>query len=336
MGVVGGGEGGGVDGGALAEVGEGEGGVDGADAVEVLVDEAVEEVADVEAIGAADGFGVGGDVDGAVVAEEVVELGLVGEGVDFFEVGEEEQADFFGGAADAIEEDAFVAMVGADFDDVALVSDDVDEFELFEEGGDGGEAFADFGACFDGDAEGRGVVEVEADEGVADGTEFPVGDEEVHGLEIGEGVGAVFVADGEIVGGAVVEVAEASEVDEVAVEGGAGHDGDVGSPGAVMGGVDGGPPDEDGEKEGGEEEEAVFGAGAPEEMEAEGEDGEGEQGAEGEPREVGVVNGEGGPGDEEGAAEEAGNGDEPEGGFEEPEGLGGIWWVGGGGHGVRR
>jgi hypothetical protein len=113
VGVGGGGEGGGVDGGALAEVGEGEGGVDGADAVEVLVDEAVEEVADVEAIGAADGFGVVGDVDGAVVAEEA--------------------ADFFRGAADAIEEDAFVAVVGADFDDVALVTDDVDEFELFEE-----------------------------------------------------------------------------------------------------------------------------------------------------------------------------------------------------------
>jgi len=299
VGVGGGGEAGGVDGGALAEVGEGEGGVDGADAVEVLVDEAVEEVADVEAIGAADGFGVVGDVDGAVVAEEA--------------------ADFFRGAADAIEEDAFVAVVGADFDDVALVTDDVDEFELFEEGGNGGEASADFGAGFDGDAEGRGVVEVEADEGVADGSELSVGDEEVHGLEVGQGIGAVFVADGEVVGGAVVEVAEAGEVDEVAVEGGAGHDGDVGSPRAIMGGEDGGPPDEDGQKKGGEEEEAVFGMGAPEAVDAEGEDGEGEQGAEGEPREIGVVDGEGGPGGEEGAAEEACDGDEPEGGFEEPD-----------------
>jgi hypothetical protein len=48
-----------------------------------------------------------------------------------------------------------------------------------------------------------------------------------------------------------------------------------------MGGVDGGPPDEDGEKEAGEEEEAVFGTGEPEEVDAEGEDDEGEQGAEG-------------------------------------------------------
>src|SRR5262245_41478394 len=78
------------DGRASAPLVERKRGVDPARVVEVPVDETVEEVANVEAADAAGRVGVAHDVDGAAVAQEVIELRTVGQLVDPLQVHQEQ------------------------------------------------------------------------------------------------------------------------------------------------------------------------------------------------------------------------------------------------------
>jgi len=129
--------------------------VEQADVVEVTVDPAVEEVAEVPGAFAADRVGVADDVHGATGFQKVVELGLVVELVDAFKRDEEEEAGGQRLQFDAVEIPLFVTVGGARADEVLLRADEVDQLELLEHRGDRGEALADFRAGFDGDADRR-------------------------------------------------------------------------------------------------------------------------------------------------------------------------------------
>src|SRR4029450_12952519 len=79
---------GGGDARAAAQLIEGKRGVDDTCGVDVTVDEPVQHVAKVEAANPTRGIGVADDVDGAAVAQQMVELRAVGELVDALDVDE--------------------------------------------------------------------------------------------------------------------------------------------------------------------------------------------------------------------------------------------------------
>ena len=315
-----GGLGGGVDEGAGAEFGEGE--VVGGDHfafVEHFVALAVDEEAPVE--GEAFGFGMlGTDGGGAVGGDGVVPAGLVAHLVEVGEVLQEAFAGAFGRDFGAVEVRFFAfAVVGAEADDVAFVGGDVGEFVLTVEAADGGVFFADFFAGFDGEADGRGVGKLEADDGVSHPGGAPVVNEHVDAGELGQADGAGFPAGREVGGGAVVAVADVVEGDFVAVDFGPGELGDIGLPLAVVARGLGGPPGEDeGAGDGGEGEGFPEAAGEQDDADDEDQEGPGGDGLK-----VGEVEAEGaeGPGGEGcgGDPEEAEEGESAE--FEESRRL---------------
>src|SRR5688572_14864854 len=77
------------------------------------------------------------DVQRAVVAQQVVELGRLGEFIDAVQVDQEQPPARLWACAYAVSVNRFASVIGAHADQVALGSDDVDELELLEHRTDG-------------------------------------------------------------------------------------------------------------------------------------------------------------------------------------------------------
>ena len=101
----------------------------------------------------AGGIRVANDVDRAAVRQQVVELRLIRELVDPFEIDQKQPARGFGRHLDAIEKHLLLPMVGANPHEVALASNEVDQLELLEERRDRLETLAHLRPGFDRDAE---------------------------------------------------------------------------------------------------------------------------------------------------------------------------------------
>ena len=122
-----------VDQGAPPEFTEWQRCVEPARFVEVRIDQAVEVMADVDPAAPTGGVRIAYNVNRAAVGQQVVELGLVGEFVDSLQIDQEQSARVVGRHVEMIEVHRLPPMLGADPDDVALLSYQVDQFELLEE-----------------------------------------------------------------------------------------------------------------------------------------------------------------------------------------------------------
>src|ERR1700716_3289153 len=127
--------------------------------VEVAVDQAVEEMTDVEPAFPAGGVQIANDIDRAAVAEQMIELRPICKLVDPLEVDQQQLAHLVRRSVEAIEIYRLQTVVGTHAHDVTLVADHVDQLELLEEGGDGVEALAHLRPSLDGDTQRRCVVE---------------------------------------------------------------------------------------------------------------------------------------------------------------------------------
>src|SRR5215468_2690891 len=105
--------------------------------IQVAVDQAVEEMADVEPALSAGGVRVAYDVNRAAVGQQVVELGTIGQFVDPRQIDQQKAARIIGGRVEAIEIHRLAAMVGSHADQIALGADHVNQLELLEQRGDG-------------------------------------------------------------------------------------------------------------------------------------------------------------------------------------------------------
>src|SRR6185437_4396175 len=154
--------------------------------IEIAVNQAVEEMADVESPLPPGGVRVADDIDGAAVGQQIVELRPGGELVDPRKIDKEQPARVPGRRVEPIEVDGLVAVDGAHTHQVALLADHVDQFELLEHGGDRFETAADFRPRLDRDAQWRGVIEDETHERVRHRSFQKVGHEEVQADQMRE------------------------------------------------------------------------------------------------------------------------------------------------------
>ena len=218
--------------------------LDRASRVHVAVDKAVEKMPDVEPARRTNLVRVADDVDGAAVAEEIVPLRVIGEFVDSLQVNPKEGPRIFRRGVDSVKIDVLLAMDDAHTDEVVLVSHHVDQLKLLEERRDGVKPLAHLGPGLDRNANRRGIVEAETEKGVAHRAVVPVGDVKVHGLQMGELHGALLVAHVEIVPVPVGKIAHAGQAHIIAVNVGAGQDGNLGPPGPIVRRRDQNPPDQ--------------------------------------------------------------------------------------------
>src|ERR1700733_1499346 len=173
-------------------------------------------------------------VDRATVGQQVVEFRVIGELVDPHKVDQKQPARLVGRGIEAIEIHRLPAVVGAHAYEVALVTYYVDQLELFEEGGNRRKTLADLWSRLDGDAQRRRIVENEAQECMPNRPFDEVGHIEVEGDQVRQQNLPLLIAHREIIPGAVVEVADAGQAHEVAVDDGARHHGDFRPPVAVV------------------------------------------------------------------------------------------------------
>jgi hypothetical protein len=115
--------------------------------IQVAVDQTVEEMANIESALSAGGVRVAYDVDRAAVRQQIVELGVIGELVDPFQIDEQEAARIVSRRIEAIKIRRLAAMIGSHAHEVALAADHVNQFELLEQGGDRRKAFAEAEEC---------------------------------------------------------------------------------------------------------------------------------------------------------------------------------------------
>jgi hypothetical protein len=94
-----------------------------ADAIEVAIDEAVENIAEIKGLHFAGDPCIAHDVDGATVGQEIVEFRPGGELVDSMQVEPEEPAGLFGRHPDVVEIDVFVPEIGSHAHKIALIAD---------------------------------------------------------------------------------------------------------------------------------------------------------------------------------------------------------------------
>ena len=113
------------------------------------------------------------------------------------------------------------------------------------------------------------------------------------------------MADVEVIVAAVVEVPEAGDSQAVALDDGARRDGDLGFPRTIVRRRNEAPPDEDGSANGGEGDPIAFSGAQPQRADAEGEEREGHHGPEPWPGEIGEMQGERAPCEEQCLANEA-------------------------------
>ena len=149
-----------------AEIVERQRRVNSAGMVEIAIDETIEQVADVEPSSSAGRVRVTYDVDRAAVAQQMIRFRLIGQLVDPRQVNHEQTARIVGRSVQAIEVHRFVSVVRPQSDDIPLLPDHVDQLELLKEGCNGRETLANFRPRLNRDADGRGIIEDEAQEGV--------------------------------------------------------------------------------------------------------------------------------------------------------------------------
>src|SRR5262249_3707454 len=115
-----------------------------AEAVEVAIDEPVEDITKVEAAHLAGHPCIAHDVDGATVRQKMVPLRPVRKLVNSIQVDPEQFARPVGRRADVVHIDVFIPEIGSHAYKIALVADDINQFELLEERSDGRETFSYF------------------------------------------------------------------------------------------------------------------------------------------------------------------------------------------------
>src|SRR5688572_8555849 len=189
------------------------------------------------------------DVDRAAIAQQVVELWVIGEFVDPSEIDQQEPTRILSRGIQAVEIHRLQAIVGAHANQVALVTHHIDQLELLEEGSDRVKSFADLWPRLDGDAQRRRVVEDETHERVPDQPLAPVGHVEIKGTQVRELHLALLIAHREIIPGSVVEVADTGKANAVAIDEGPRHHRDLRAPRTIVRGSDGDPPHNHAEKE---------------------------------------------------------------------------------------
>src|SRR5262249_443997 len=118
--------------------------------VELTVDQAVEEMPDIESADPASGVCVAHDVDRAAVAQQMIEFRSIGEFVDPRQIDQQQPPRISGRGIEAIEVYGLFAIVGAHAHEVTLVTHHVDQLELLEHGGDGRKTLAYLGPRLDG------------------------------------------------------------------------------------------------------------------------------------------------------------------------------------------
>src|SRR5918998_244897 len=101
-----------VDQGALPQFDERQGRLDSARVVKVAVDQAIEEMADVEPALPTGGIRVTYDVDRAAIAQQVIEFRAICEFVDPGQIDEEQPTHVFGRGVEAIEVRRLETVVG--------------------------------------------------------------------------------------------------------------------------------------------------------------------------------------------------------------------------------
>jgi len=101
--------------------------------IQVAVDQTVEEMANIESALSAGGVRVAYDVDCAAVGQQIVELGVIGELVDPFQIDEQKAARIVSRRIEAIKIRRLAAMIGSHAHEVALAADHVNQFELLEQ-----------------------------------------------------------------------------------------------------------------------------------------------------------------------------------------------------------
>ena len=149
---------------------------------QVAVDQTVEEMANIESALSAGGVRVAYDVDRAAVGQQIVELGVIGELVDPFQIDKQEAARIVSRRIEAIKIRRLAAMIGSHAHEVALAADHVNQFELLEQGGNKRKAFADFRSRLDRDGQRRCIVENEAEERVPNRPLGKIGNIEIDAL----------------------------------------------------------------------------------------------------------------------------------------------------------
>ena len=194
---------------------------------------------------------------------------------------------------------------------IALVAYHVDQFKLLEEGGDRREALANLGPGLDGNAQRRRIVENEAHESMSDWPFGKVRYVEIERDQMRQQHVALLVTHREVVPGAVLEIADAGQVHVIAIDRGARHDRDFRSPVAIVRGTDGDPPSHNSEKQhDGQHGHATL-AGEPERPDCERREGGRQPNAHAGPRQIRIVDGQGGPSERHGQAQKADDRDQP-------------------------
>src|SRR6516162_923417 len=186
-----------------------------------------------------------------------------------------------------------------------LVTHHIDQLELLEKRSNGVEALAHLRPRLNRDAQRQRVVEDEAQECVPNRPYAPVGDIEIDACEMRQRDLALLVAHREIVAGAVCEIADARDANAVAVDERARHHRHFWPPGPIMRWRNKYPPRDHAEIERNQDRGH---APAPPTRQPDGPDREGSKSdrhrqAQSGPRQVRIVDGQRGPGDEDDLAE---------------------------------
>ena len=300
-----------IDQGAPSQFVERQGRVDPARKIEVAVDQAVEEMTDVEPADPAGGVRVADDIDRAAVGQQMIEFGVIGEFVDPREVDQQQPARILGRGVEPVEIRRLSPVIGTYAHDVTLVAYHVDQLELLEHGGDGRKTFAHLRPRLDGDAQRRRIVENEAHEGMPDRPLGEVRYVEVEGDEVRQQDFTLLVPHREIVAGAVVEIADARQAHAVAVDHGPRHDSHFRTPVAIVRGRNGDPPDDHAEKQHGRDDGHAPLTGKPQRPDRERCEGHCKSEAQFSPRQIGIIDGQRGPQDRQGQAKKTDGSDQP-------------------------
>jgi hypothetical protein len=109
-----------------AQFWEQQGGIHGANAVEIAIDEAVQQIANIESARLAGGSRVPDYVDCAAVAQQLVKPRVSRELIDSSKIDPQELAHVLRGCPDAVQLDVLMAVIGAQTYKIALIAHDVD------------------------------------------------------------------------------------------------------------------------------------------------------------------------------------------------------------------
>src|SRR5579871_4850352 len=157
-----------------------------AGAIQAPIGIPIEQETDVKLLKLARAPRVTHDVDGAAIAEEMVELRPACYLIDAVEVYQEQFACVLGRSLNVVQKDILVAKIRTHPHDIAFVSDDVDQAELLEERRKRVESLAYLSSRFNRNAHGRRVIEIKSHKRVGDRAGYPVGDVEIQRSQMRE------------------------------------------------------------------------------------------------------------------------------------------------------